>query len=76
MTTSTSTDPTGGLTATGRTAFLRKDGAHLKPGVRKRIADMTPDEMKRKGSWACVSTDAAASCRRSRTRRDGRRASR
>jgi len=52
MTTSTSRDPAGGLTPTGRKAFLRKDSAHLKPGVRKRIADMTPDEMKRKGSWA------------------------
>ena len=52
MTTSTSRDPAGGLTPTGRKSFLRKDGAHLKPGVRKRIADMSPDEMKRKGSWA------------------------
>ena len=24
----------------------------MKPGVRKRVADMTPDEMRRKGSWA------------------------
>lgn len=27
-------------------------GAHLKPGVKKRVADMTPREMRRKGSWA------------------------
>ena len=45
-------DPAGGLTPRGRKAFRDQEGAHLKPGVRKRIADMTPDEMKRKGSWA------------------------
>ena len=46
------TNPKGGLTAEGRRIFGRKEGAHLKPGVRKRIADMTPAEMRRKGSWA------------------------
>ena len=45
-------DARGGLTAAGRASFRRKEGAHLKPGVKKRIADMTPDEMRRKGSWA------------------------
>jgi hypothetical protein len=45
-------DPHGGLTAAGRRAFARKDGSHLKPGVRKRAAEMTPTEMRRKGSWA------------------------
>lgn len=45
-------DPRGGLTAAGRAAFARKQGAHLKPGVKKRLSDMTPDEMRRKGSWA------------------------
>jgi hypothetical protein len=45
-------DPHGGLTAAGRAEFARKQGAHLKPGVKKNIADMTPDEMRRKGSWA------------------------
>jgi hypothetical protein len=45
-------DPRGGLTARGRAGFGRKEGAHLKPGVRKRISDMTPEEMRRKGSWA------------------------
>ena len=47
-----SKDPKGGLTAAGRAAFGARDGAHLRPGVRKRVADMTPDEMRRKGSWA------------------------
>jgi hypothetical protein len=48
----TTKDPQGGLTAAGRRAFAKKQGAHLKPGVKKKIADMTPDEMRRKGSWA------------------------
>lgn len=45
-------DPRGGLTAAGRREFARREGAHLKPGVKKRERDMTPDEMRRKGSWA------------------------
>lgn len=45
-------DPKGGLTAAGRKAFEKKDGSHLKPGVKKPQRDMTPEEMKRKGSWA------------------------
>lgn len=45
-------DPQGGLTKAGREAFRRSEGAHLKPGVKKRQRDMTPDEMRRKGSWA------------------------
>ncbi|HYI91589.1 MAG TPA: DUF6321 domain-containing protein [Beijerinckiaceae bacterium] len=45
-------DPKGGLTAAGRAAFKRKQGANLKPGVKKAISEMTPDEMRRKGSWA------------------------
>lgn len=45
-------DPNGGLTAAGRRRYARDEGAHLKPGVRKRVADMSPDEMRRKGSWA------------------------
>jgi hypothetical protein len=45
-------DPRGGLTAAGRKAFAKKDGSHLKPGVRKPASDMTPVEMRRKGSWA------------------------
>ena len=45
-------DPKGGLTAAGRAAFKRKQGANLKPGVKKAMAEMTPDEMRRKGSWA------------------------
>ncbi|PAY04298.1 hypothetical protein CK489_34205 [Bradyrhizobium sp. UFLA03-84] len=45
-------DPRGGLTAAGRKAFAVKQGAHLKPGVTKKEAEMTPQEMRRKGSWA------------------------
>ena len=45
-------DPRGGLTAAGRKAFARKQGAHLRPGVTKPESEMTPQEMPRKGSWA------------------------
>jgi len=45
-------DPKGGLTAAGRKAFAKKQGSHLKPGVMKKASDMTPTEMRRKGSWA------------------------
>ena len=45
-------DPQGGLTGKGRRYFRRKEGAHLKPGVKKSMAEMTPQEMRRKGSWA------------------------
>ena len=45
-------DPKGGLTAAGRKAFAKKDGSHLKPGVTKKLSEMTPTEMRRKGSWA------------------------
>ncbi|WP_298244696.1 DUF6321 domain-containing protein [uncultured Bradyrhizobium sp.] len=45
-------DPQGGLTAAGRRAFARKQGAHLRPGVTKKQQEMTPQEMRRKGSWA------------------------
>jgi hypothetical protein len=45
-------DPHGGLTAEGRKAFARRDGSHLKPGVTKKAADMSPQDMRRKGSWA------------------------
>src|SRR5215475_4703765 len=45
-------DPRGGLTAAGREEFRRKQGSHLKPGVKKSQSEMTPDEMRRKGSWA------------------------
>jgi Domain of unknown function (DUF6321) len=48
----TEKDPRGGLTAAGRRAFARRDGAQLKPGVIKPAAEMTPEEMRRKGSWA------------------------
>jgi Domain of unknown function (DUF6321) len=45
-------DPHGGLTAAGRKAFANKDGSHLKPGVTKKASEMTPSDMRRKGSWA------------------------
>jgi hypothetical protein len=45
-------NPKGGLTAAGRREYACKDGAHLKPGVKKKIGEMTPQEMRRKGSWA------------------------
>lgn len=45
-------DPRGGLTAVGRRAFAKSEGAHLKPGVTKKVSDMSPAEMRRKGSWA------------------------
>jgi hypothetical protein len=45
-------DPRGGLTAAGRKAFAERDGAHLRPGVTKPVSQMTPQEMRRKGSWA------------------------
>lgn len=45
-------DPQGGLTAAGRKAFAKRDGAHLKPGVTKKASEMTPQDMRRKGSWA------------------------
>ncbi len=45
-------NPKGGLTAAGRAAFRKKDGSHLKPGVKKSEREMSPQEMKRKGSWA------------------------
>jgi hypothetical protein len=45
-------DPKGGLTAKGRQMFARQEGAHLRPGVQKGEREMSPDEMRRKGSWA------------------------
>jgi hypothetical protein len=42
----------GGLTAACRRDFAKKQGSHLKPGVKKRVADISPTEMRRKGSWA------------------------
>jgi hypothetical protein len=45
-------DPRGGLTAAGRKAFAHQDGSHLKPGVTKPLSEMTPQDIRRKGSWA------------------------
>lgn len=42
-------DQMGGLTAEGRKAFARKEGSHLRPGV-KGPAD-TPEKLRRKGSF-------------------------
>jgi hypothetical protein len=44
-------DPRGGLTAAGRAWFKEKEGANLKPGVTKSEREMTPEEMRRKGSF-------------------------
>ena len=51
-TTTATKDPQGGLTPAGRAEFEKTEGAHLKPGVKKSQAQMTPEDMKRKGSWA------------------------
>src|ERR1700760_2027473 len=45
-------NPKGGLTAAGREMFRKKEGAHLKPGVKKSASEMSTEEMRRKGSWA------------------------
>jgi len=45
-------DPKGGLTAAGRRMYRRKTGARLKPGVKKPDSKLTPQQMRRKGSWA------------------------
>jgi hypothetical protein len=42
----------GGLTEAGRKYFARKEGAHLKPGVKKKGSNMSATDMRRKGSWA------------------------
>lgn len=44
-------DPEGGLTAAGRAHFAQTEGAKLRPGVTKKDAEMTPEDMKRKGSF-------------------------
>jgi hypothetical protein len=44
-------DPRGGLTAAGRAWFKEKEGTSLKPGVTKSEREMTPEEMRRKGSF-------------------------
>lgn len=52
MTRAAGRDPKGGLTAAGRAEYARTEGASLKPGVTKPVSQMTPGDMKRKGSWA------------------------
>jgi hypothetical protein len=42
-------DPAGGLTVAGRAAFARKEGSHLRPGVKGKVG--TPEKQKRKGSF-------------------------
>src|ERR1700712_3179368 len=44
-------DPAGGLTAAGRARYAKTEGAHLRPGVKKTLGDMSPEEMRRKGSF-------------------------
>ena len=43
-------NPKGGLTAKGR-AKLKAAGQNIKPGVTKKDAELTPEEMQRKGSF-------------------------
>ncbi len=45
-------NPAGGLTAAGRAELGRTEGTNLKAGVTKPESEMSPDEMRRKGSWA------------------------
>jgi len=45
-------DPKGGLTQAGREHFRRREGANLKPGVKKKLmSEMSPEELRRKGSF-------------------------
>lgn len=45
-------DPKGGLTRAGRDYYAKSDGSNLKPGVKTSEAEMSADDMRRKGSWA------------------------
>lgn len=45
-------NPAGGLTRKGRAFYQRTEGAHLKPGVKKTLKEMSSEDMLRKGSWA------------------------
>jgi Domain of unknown function (DUF6321) len=45
-------DPRGGLSAAGHAALKRRQGARLRPGLKKPVSKMTPADMRRKGSWA------------------------
>lgn len=44
-------DPEGGLTDAGRAFYAKTEGADLKPGVTRSDREMTPEDMKRKGSF-------------------------
>ena len=44
-------DSQGGLTDAGRAAYNKATGSNLKPGVKKTLAAMSPEEVKRKGSF-------------------------
>jgi hypothetical protein len=44
-------DPQGGSAATGRSRHAKVDGALLRPGAKKAAADMSPEGMRRKGSF-------------------------
>ena len=43
-------NPKGGLTAKGRAFFRKKEGAHLKPGVKKTESEMTHEDLRRSES--------------------------
>jgi hypothetical protein len=44
-------DPAGGLSPAGRAQYRKTEGARLRPGVKKAASDMTPEDMRRKGSF-------------------------
>jgi Domain of unknown function (DUF6321) len=44
-------NPRGGLTPAGRQYYAKKEGARLRPGVKKSEKEMTASEMKRKGAF-------------------------
>ena len=44
-------DPAGGLSPAGRAQYRKTEGARLRPGVKNTTSEMSPDEMRRKGSF-------------------------
>lgn len=44
-------DPNGGLTPAGRRHYREKTGSRLRPGVKKKVRDMSPSDMRRKSSF-------------------------
>ena len=64
-------DPRGDLTAAGRSAFAKKDGSHLKPGVRKRASeDASRDAPQRQLGGTVLWPRQTAAAHRSKGRPD------